>query len=354
MKKLGKAVAAILLAVLLTAGGYLIYAFSSYYRLGDQIIVPEGEGLTSIASGQELKLVSWNIGFGAYEQDYDFFMDGGKQSRAPSEERLDSNLRSIGRELRSFDADMYFIQEVDFDATRSYHIDERPYLKDALPGYAATFAQNYDSPYLMYPVFRPHGASKSGMLTFSSAEISSAHRVELPVESGIMKFLDLDRCFCKNRIALADGKELVLFNFHFSAYTSDGTIATEQLKILLEDMENEYDAGNYCVAGGDFNKDILGDSSVYFGKGDREYTWAQPIPEGVFDRFDVVLQTPLDVNYPVPSCRNPDSAYHEGQYVLTVDGFMISPNVTVTDCGVIDEQFLYSDHNPVFLSFILE
>ena len=38
--------------------------------------------------------------------------------------------------------------------------------------------------------------------------------------------------------------------------------------------------GNWCVAGGDFNKDLLGDSAAWFGEADQDYTWAQPLPEG--------------------------------------------------------------------------
>ena len=46
-------------------------------------------------------------------------------------------------------------------------------------------------------------------------------------------------------------------------------------------MLAEYEAGNYCVAGGDFNKDLLGNSPEIFGVAAGENdTWAQPIPEG--------------------------------------------------------------------------
>ena len=177
--------------------------------------------------------------------------------------------------------------------------------------------------------------------------------MELPVETGVMKILDLDRCYTKSRIPASDGKELVLYNFHLSAYTSDGTIATEQLKLILDDIDAEYAKGNYCIAGGDFNKDILGDSSVYFGKSEIEYTWAQPIPEGTFDGRSARLVAPLDADNPVPSCRNADGPYKEGQYVLTIDGFLVSPNVTAVSAAVLDTGFAYSDHNPVDMTFIL-
>ena len=238
-------------------------------------------------------------------------------------------------------------------STRTYQVDERPYITDALPGLSSVFCQNYDSPYLFYPLTRPHGASRSGLMTLSSAGITAASRVELPVEGGFMKLLDLDRCYSVSRIPAEDSKELILYNLHLSAYTSDGTIATEQLKLLLADMQAEYDAGNWCVAGGDFNKDLLGDSAAWFGEADQSYSWAQPIPEGTFDDVDVTLVTPLDENAPVPSCRNADGPYHQGQYVLTVDGFLITPNVTVERAVVLDTGFAYSDHNPVTMTFTL-
>ena len=125
------------------------------------------------------------------------------------------------------------------------------------------------------------------------------------------------------------------------------------LKLLLADMQAEYEAGNWCVAGGDFNKDLLGDSAYYFGEADQAYSWAQPIPEGTFDNYDISLVAPLDESAPVPSCRNADSAYHEGQYVLTVDGFLVSKNVTVENAAVVDTGFQWSDHNPVIMTFTL-
>ena len=146
----------------------------------------------------------------------------------------------------------------------------------------------------------------------------------------------------------------MLYDLHLSAYTSDGTIATEQLALLLADMQAEYEKGSWCVAGGDFNKDLLGDSSVYFGAAEQEYSWAQPIPEGVFDGYDVQLVAPLDENDPVPSCRNADGPYHDGQYVLTVDGFLVTPNVAVDSAAVLDTGFAYSDHNPVQMTFTLQ
>ena len=354
MKKFLKILVIVIACILLIAGAYVAYVFIAYHRAGDMALEVTDGGKETAKTGEEYKIVSYNIGFGAYESDYGFFMDGGDRSWAWSKERLDANLKKIASFLANEDADLYLIQEVDCNATRTYHTDEREYLSQELTGMSYTFAENWDSPFLFYPITQPHGATKTGIMTFSSFGIASAERIELPVETGVSKIVDLDRCYSKSRIPAEDGSELVLYNFHLSAYTTDGTIATEQLKLLLEDMKKEYAAGNHCVAGGDCNKDLLGNSEEYFGKADKEYSWAQPIPEGTFDGFPVSLVAPLDENDPVPSCRNSDSAYHEGQYVLTVDGFLVTDNVKVVSSEVIDTGFEYSDHNPVTMSFVLE
>ena len=356
MKKGWKIVLCILLALVLVVGGYVAYVLIDYHRIGDQeLAVQNGAAETSIAVGETYKIVSYNIGFGAYESDYGFFMDGGTESRAWSEERLTANLDRIARTLTDQNADFYLVQEVDIDSTRSYHVDEREPIYAALSWENSVFCQNYDSPYLMYPLTKPHGASRSGLLTFAPAEITSARRVELPVESGFMKLLDLDRCYSVSRIPVDGGRELVLYNLHLSAYTSDGTIATEQLEMLCADMLAEYENGNYCVAGGDFNKDLLGNSAEIFGvAGGENDTWAQPIPEGTIpDGLSLVV--PFDVDHPVATCRTANEPYNEETtFRVTVDGFLVSDNVEAVSADVVDAGYRYSDHNPIYMDFILK
>ena len=344
----------IIILALLVAGAYYLYLTKSWHRIGDGgELNPNRFGVNAATENdKEYKIVSWNIGFGAYEDDYGFFMDGGTQSWAWSKERLTANLKNISEKLQEQAAEFYLIQEVDYSSTRSYKVDEITYMTNALSKMSYTFAQNYDSPFLLYPLTQPHGSSKSGLMTFSRYTITSSERIELPIEKGLRKLVDLDRCYSKNRILLPDGKELVLYNLHLSAYTSDGKIATEQLQLLINDMEEEYKKGVYCVAGGDFNKDILGDSSAYFGvSAEKDIVWTQPLPEGLFDGYHVSLAAPINEENPVPSCRNADKPYHEGQLVLTVDGFLLTDNLNVISSEVIDTGFKYSDHNPVVLSF---
>ena len=261
-------------------------------------------------------------------------MDGGKYSRAFSESAVVENLTAIGQELADFDTDFSLIQEVDIAATRSYQVDERAMLVRSLDADHTkywTFAVNYDSPYLFYPILEPHGASKAGLQTFSNYAISSALRRSLPIQTDIAKVLDLDRCYCVNRLPAADGKELILINLHLSAYTTDPTIADQQLAMLYDDMVKEYEAGNYVICGGDFNKDLLGDSPEIFGVSGEAYSWAQPLPtEDIPDGFRLIA--PLDPNNPVPSCRNADAPWDpQTNFQVTLDGFLVFGQCYRTD-----------------------
>ena len=325
MKKFLKTILIILLVLVVIVAGYVAYVFISYHRIPDnQVLDVEAQQNAKAQAGMEYKVLSWNLGFGAYSRDFSFFMDGGKYSWAYSK-----------------------------DSTRAYHVNEALLLADNLPGYGYVQACNYDSPFLFYPFTQPHGKSVAELMTMTAFHADSALRRSLPVETGFMKFLDLDRCYSITDIPVDNGKTLRLYNLHLSAYTSDGTIADEQIDMLLADMAKDYAAGNYIIAGGDFNKDLLGDSSVYFGVSAGEQTWAQPFPTDKLPDY-LSLQAPLDENAPVPSCRNCDTGYIPGQtFVLVVDGFLVSDNVTVLEKHVIDADFETSDHNPVSMTFVL-
>ncbi|MCQ2431235.1 MAG: endonuclease/exonuclease/phosphatase family protein [Clostridia bacterium] len=354
-KRILAVILALLGAVLLTVIIYVVYVFASYSRVADmEPCPPAGSAQAETAEiGREYHMLSFNIGFGAYEPDFGFFMDGGTEARAFSKERLTANIAAIGEFLVSRSPDFLLLQEVDEDATRSHHFNERKYFTEQLGSYAHTWAQNWDCAYLFYPLTQPHGAARSGLMTFSSVGITDGLRRSLPVETSVMKIVDLDRCYSVSRVPTSDGHELVIYNTHLSAYTSDGTIAIEQLEMLLGDMQSEYEKGNYCICAGDFNKDLLGNSAAIFGVSDHGYTWAQPIPAGTFDGHDIILSVPFDADNPVPSCRNADGPYHPEQYVVTVDGYLVSRNVEVHLCQVIDTQFAYSDHNPTEMTFVL-
>ena len=349
----------LILILVLVVGAYAAYLFISYDRIEDNLVItPEGtaaEDLISVSPDKVFHLTDWNIGFAAYTDQFSFFMDGGKYSRAFSKEATIENMNAIIDELKAQNSDFYLIQEVDFGSTRSYKVDEKAMIEEAfLDKYASTFGVNYDSAYLFYPFTSPIGASRSGLMALSSAGFTEALRRSFPIQTGPAKFLDLDRCFTVNHIHCNNGHDLVLINLHASAYTTDDSIVKKQVEMLCKTIQDEYANGNYVIAGGDFNMDLLGDSASIFGVSGEDFSWANPFPEEVLP-YGITLVAPYDPANPVPSCRNADSPWDpETNFQITIDGFLVSENIDVVSCEVTDQQFAYSDHQMVQLEFRLK
>lgn len=353
MKVLFRSLLCLLLVLVLIVGGYVLYVMLDYSRIEDNLpLTVKGAETPALKVGEGYTALSYNIGFGAYSPDFTFFMDGGTESRAKNPESVLTLIRGAAALAEGEDADFYLFQEVDTDSDRSHHIDQAAMLREAFPSHASVFALNYHSAYLAYPFSEPHGASESGLLTLSRTTPASAVRRSLPISTSLSKFLDLDRAYTVSRIPVEGGRELVLYNVHTSAYGGSPEIRTAQLTMLLEDMKREYDAGNYCVAGGDFNHDFTGSSTVLFNGEAADYGWAQPFPAELLpEGIDRAIAYEGD---PTPSCRNCDVPYSPDCMVLIVDGFLVSDNVEVTAVKNLSTGFAYSDHEPVKLDFILK
>ena len=350
-----KILLALVATVLLVAIIYVAYVLISYYRIEDNLAldVENRAEEESAVIGKEYTIVTQNLGFGAYTADFTFFMDGGKESRARSKESVISCIETGADKVGSFSPDFILFQEVDLDSTRSYHVDQYSLLQGIFEGYSHNAAINYDSPYLFYPFNSPHGASNSSIATFSKINMTSALRRSLPITESLSKLLDLDRCYSVTRIPVENGKELLIYNVHTSAYGSDDSVRTAQITMLFTDMKNEYDKGNYIVCGGDFNHDFTGDSSMTLNGSETEYGWAQPFPDELVPDCFTKCVSYKDGNT-LPTCRNCDIPYEEGNYTIIVDGFFVSDNIECITVENIQTGFEYSDHNPVVMTFKLK
>lgn len=351
-----KTILSILAVIIALAVLYLLYVLAAYRRIPDQTELPvvKRSKKEAVPIGEPLTILTYNIGFAAYTKDYSFFMDDGKYSRAFSKKAVLQNIRAMQVLLAEHPSDFTFLQEVDFGSTRTYHVDEAALFREgeAAADCDSVFAVNYNSPYLFWPLLSPHGKSRSGLLTFSAFPVSAALRRSLPVQDSFAKLLDLDRCYSVTRVPAGD-RELLLYHFHLSAYGTDPTLGERQLDMLFEDMLAERRKGNFCIAGGDFNKDLLGYSGDYFPSNGEKHSGvtafpAEKLPEGF------TLLYPFDEADPIPTCRNAHEPYEKGcTYVQTIDGFLVTDNVAAEKPKVINTEFLYSDHNPVTMTFTL-
>lgn len=337
---------------------YLGYVVFSYNRIDDnQTLEIKNEApLTEASVGTEYTIVTQNLGFGAYTRDFTFFMDGGKESWAKSKDSVKECLTKASNKVLSYNPDIILYQEIDTDSTRSYHINERTFIDELTPGFTSVGACNYHSAFLFYPIFQPHGSSNSELTTYSKFQITSSVRRSLPISKSFSKFLDLDRCYSVSRILVAGGKELVIFNAHLSAYGSNDEIREGQMRMLFSQMQEEYEKGNYCICGADFNHDFTGDSTQKLNGGASvDFGWAQPFPADILAEYSGISRALCYVSEDYqPTCRNCDIPYTEGNFTIIVDGFLVSNNVEITYLENIVTGFEYSDHNPVVMKFKLQ
>lgn len=301
--------------------------------------------------GDTLRIVTFNTGFGALGENADFFMDGGDSVTPSTQVQVVNNMRSIEEILRACEADVIFLQEVDTDSDRSYHTNQWLQYEHDLEAYESRFACNYSCEFVPYPVPDFIGEVHSGIATYSRYDISSATRYSLPCPfSWPTRVANLKRCMLVTRIPIkdTDEQELVLVNVHLEAY-DDGEGKAAQMQQVLQYLQEEYDKGNYVICGGDFNQVFPGTLNTYPIKDTTGWMpgTLEALPEGWSYAYDTV----------VPSCRllnqplNPASS--KTQYYV-IDGYIVSPNVTVEKVEALDLGFASSDHNPVVLDLSLK
>jgi endonuclease/exonuclease/phosphatase family metal-dependent hydrolase len=392
----------VLAAVILVVGGYVLYIVIGYNRIPDhqaltvervgapteqagateQTGATETPGETSDSSAKHLQVneeytaLTFNIGFGAYDHDFSFFLDEGlmadgtstvgSESRAASREAAERNTATIVSQALAEQPDILLFQEVDVQADRSWDVDQRAQILEALPaGTWYDYATNFHSGYLFYPPTKPIGKIvDAGLLTISAYEITVAERRSLPVSDAFpTKYFDLDRCISVSRLPVdgatgtstasgtdAQAPELVLINVHPSAYDEGGIIRAQQMEMIADIMAEEYARGNYVIVGGDFNHAFGGSEQLFMG-GMQRPEWVQAFDEQLLPaNFHVVLADNYDS---IGTCRDTSITYQPGvNYEVVIDGFIVSDNVEARAMN-IDADYLGSDHNPVRLEFVL-
>lgn len=361
LKNIFKTVAIVLAVIIFLIGGYVLYVVLQYSRIQDNYKITVNNNREELVQlGQNLSISTFNIGFGAYSQDFSFFMDSGETldgvklqgsgSVAKDLKTVINNTSGAVDTIKQLNTDFAFFQEVDVIATRSYYYNQYEYIQDNFKEYSNSISMNFHSAFLMYPIFNPHGKTDAGIVTLSKYNISSAVRRSLPVdESFPNKFFDLDRCFQVNRLPISDSsKELVLINIHMSAYDEGGKIRAKQLDMLNSILEEESKKDNYVIVGGDFNHDIA-DSVGYFPTNRKQPDWVFQLTND-----DLTSGYTWASSKNVPTCRSSDTGYIEGEsYLVVIDGFIVSSNIQVNSVTNIDTEFMYSDHNPVKMEFVL-
>lgn len=352
MKKILRIVLSLLMAVAFLFGLFLAWiSFARYKPDPMEEIIANNRNSRVIMQGDSLQFVSWNLGYAGLGSEMDFFYDGGKKVRA-EKALADQYLKGILSFIQEQqNHDFWLLQEVDFDAKRSYRINQSEFLAEVLPDYSYSTVINYKVAFVPVPIRRPMGHVRSGMMLLSAYAEHLGYRHAYPsISTWPQSLFLLKRCFTESRFPLPGGKELVVFNTHNSAFVDNQALMNQELELIRTRMTEVYAAGNYVIAGGDWNMNPPGFSPAAGYGGHRFVPSAVSIPE---DFFPADWQFAFDETR--PTNRHLHQPYIKGQTgTTTIDFFLVSPNVRVVEKKVFDLDFTDSDHNPVMITILLD
>lgn len=337
--------------IVLLISGFLFWISSNSYKPSKkEILKLTQQQLPNFLLSNRLHLGSWNIGYAGLGKEMDFFYDGGKQTKA-TVTQSDDNLKGILNILRKNESiDIWLLQEVDKKAKRSDYKNEVETIGKNLLAFNTVFATNYKVPYVPFPILQPMGEVESGLMTLSVYSPKSNNRHAFPMIAAWPDSLFLpDRCFIETRIATRNGKELIVINTHNSAYIKDQKLMEKELALIRNLMMTEFLAGNFVIAGGDWNMN----PNNFMPAGDfngHRFVSSEVKMEKSFmpPNWQVVSDNK------VPSNRFMDIPYEKGKTgTTTIDFFVLSPNIKLNKIITIDLGFEFSDHNPVFIDIEL-
>ena len=149
-----KIAAGVVAAVILFAIVYVLYVVLQYRRIEDEktleIKNPEAE---KVRTKESYVVGTYNIGFGAYDKDFSFFMnkgrmlDGdrlirGKYGKAASREAVVRNTEGAFSAARALKPDFMLFQEVDEKSHRARGVNQLEAAREAFRDYSSVYAEN--------------------------------------------------------------------------------------------------------------------------------------------------------------------------------------------------------------------
>ncbi|MBX9745746.1 MAG: endonuclease/exonuclease/phosphatase family protein [Hyphomonadaceae bacterium] len=289
-------------------------------------------------AGDTLDILVWNVGYGGLGAGSDFVADGGEHMFPPSREAVRANVAGIeGFLAQHSDADIVIMQETARAGPVNYWVDVRARAEHALRDRDNTFFADFRTRLMPWPIRLDHGQA-----LYSSFSVSETGLTALPAEdSGIF---GVRRRYASPFIRLAGDQSWTIASVHLAAFDEDAVVRTRQLRELMAWAESEYENGRRVVIGGDWNFQIA-ETDFPHTTDERFLFWLFPFPQ---DALPEGWRIAADGS--IPSVRTNHKPYVQGEnYVTTIDGFIVSPNVEVLEMHGYDLGFEHTDHQPVRL-----
>ena len=199
------------------------------------------------AAPARLRVMTWNVKYGACRIDFWFDGWGDRVQMTPTEVR--GNLDQLEALIREVDPDILFVNEIEVNSRRSAYVDMvQDFLDHTSLNYGAYFEQ-WSSRYVPSEGV---GRIQLGTAVFSKYRITFAERIRQADQTGLdalHQLFYLHQVIGRTHIDVG-GREIAAFVTHVSAYDQDGTKVRQlqQLQRVVAEEKLPF------VLGGDFNE----------------------------------------------------------------------------------------------------
>ncbi len=294
-----------------------------------------------ISDKDGIKLLTWNVQFLA-GKGYYFYYKGGSDTRPTSEDIIKTTEEVAGL-IKEEEPDIILLQEVDDGAKRTDHEDQLEKLLAHLPNEYNSHA----SAFYWKAAFAPHpkilGSVGMKLSVISRYKIETATRYQLPLkpDNWFVRQFDLKRAVLEVRFPRDEGKDLVVFNTHLTAFSFGSDVRRRQIEEIHSLLNEKSSDGTPWIIGGDFNLEPPGN-----GKPGRQ---GEEVIKPLYEEYRAVPGYE-EVNGP-----NPEDWYTHfpndpdiNSPNKTIDYFFLSDNLSLGEHYVRQEDTLdISDHLPV-------
>jgi endonuclease/exonuclease/phosphatase family metal-dependent hydrolase len=285
---------------------------------------------------RELAVLSWNLGFGGLGEGAEFYPDGGKRFIPSSRADVGRYVRGIGEHIAKAEADLFLLQEAARPSAVNRRADLLAALEQSLPGRWRAWSPEVEVAFPRVAV---------GMALFAPGPPRRVERLELP---GGKRWQRYHLLVARFPLAEESG-ELVLADVHLSAFDPKAELRHRQLEAVTDFALAEYGRGGHVVLGGDWNL-LLAETRFAHTTEERFLFWLHPLPA---DFPPAGWRLAADER--VASVRTLERPFRTGEnYTAVIDGFLVSPNVTVLEVRTDELGFRFSDHQPVMVRLRLD
>jgi len=325
MKRVFKFVIRFFLLLIITFVILFFWASSSTLNENEYSKLVEVDQFESPKADSTYSIVTYNIGY----------LSGmtNNKSIGKSKKLFDDNLKKVQFETKKVNPDIIALQEIDFDASRSYNINQESEIANLGYNYRAT-SVNWDKKYLPFPywpISMQFGKVVSGQSIISKYPLKGQERVVLQRVAETPYYRDafyLDRLAQVVKVVLGK-QEVIVINVHLEAFEKETRV--RQFNRVLA-IFNSYKKDYPTILLGDFNSRAKDSDAII-----QKIIAMEDVGNAAFN-LDL-LENTFDTKAPF---QRIDYIFYTKKSIKYVSG------------RVLNDFGQASDHFPVFMEFKLK